>query len=198
MKTAKRHARRPGRTDARPLRLIGGRWRGRKLPVPEVEGLRPTGDRVRETLFNWLAPFLPGARCLDLFAGTGALGLEALSRGAEHVRLLERDPAAIACLRENLQRLAAEGARLERAEALEWLRRAGPEPFDVVFIDPPFAADLWQQSIDRLAEGGWLAPDAAVYVESGPEIELTPPADWYLHRDKTSGKVRYRLYFVGR
>lgn len=180
-----------------PLRIIGGQWRGRKLSFPAIEGLRPTGDRVRETLFNWLAPFLPGARCLDLYAGSGALGLEALSRGADYSLMLEKDSVAAKQLRTNLAQLDCERGQVQTEDSLVWLSR-GPEgaPFDVVFIDPPFERQLWQASIDRLEQEGWLAPEAAVYVESGREMALTVPEHWRLHRDKTSGQVRYRLYFV--
>jgi len=181
-----------------PLRIIGGQWRGRKLTFPAVDGLRPTGDRIRETLFNWLAPFLPGAHCLDLFAGSGALGFEALSRGADEALLLERDPSAAAQLRENLKTLKTTAGEVIQADSIEWLNTAPATPFDVVFVDPPFQHNLWQVSIDRLAEGGWLTPDAAVYIESEPDIPIIVPEHWHLHRDKTSGQVRYRLYFVDR
>lgn len=183
---------------SQPLRIIGGQWRGRKLTFPAVDGLRPTGDRIRETLFNWLAPFLPGAHCLDLFAGSGALGFEALSRGADEALLLERDPSAAAQLRENLKTLKTTAGEVIQADSIEWLTTAPATPFDVVFVDPPFQQDLWQISIDRLAEGGWLTPDAAVYIESEPDTPIVVPEHWHLHRDKTSGQVRYRLYFVDR
>ena len=114
-----------GGERAQQLRVIAGRWRSRRLSFPELPGLRPTPDRVRETLFNWLAPVLPGARCLDLFAGSGALGIEALSRGAAEVVFVERHPVAIRALRENLARLNGAGARIEQAEALAWLRQPG-------------------------------------------------------------------------
>lgn len=180
-----------------PLRIIGGQWRGRKLSFPAIEGLRPTGDRVRETLFNWLAPILPGARCLDLYAGSGALGLEALSRGADFSVMLEKDSEAARQLRANLSLLNCDRGQVQTEDSLVWLSR-GPEgaPFDVVFVDPPFERRLWQASINRLEQEGWLAQDAAVYLESDREMEPTVPEHWRLHRDKTSGKVRYRLYFV--
>src|SRR5512134_933490 len=119
------------------LRIIGGRWRSRRLRFPPLPGLRPTPDRVRETLFNWLTPVIAGARCLDLFAGSGALGIEALSRGAAAVTFVERHPQAVRGLRANLAQLRAEGARVEQADALLWLRQA-PQPFTVVFLNPPF------------------------------------------------------------
>lgn len=204
MKAAKRPAKRSAKNSAnksqstQPLRIIGGQWRGRKLAFPAIEGLRPTGDRIRETLFNWLAPLLPGAHCLDLFAGSGALGLEALSRGAEEAVMVEKDPAAATQLRANLQQLGSDKGRIVNEDSLGWLKREPPaQPFDVVFIDPPFDLDLWQESIERLNQPGWLAPKAAIYLESGPALEPTLPDYWQLHRDKTSGQVRYRLYFLG-
>ncbi len=198
MKAAKRSVKKPAPSDTRPLRIIGGQWRGRKLSFPAVEGLRPTGDRIRETLFNWLAPYLPGARCLDLFAGSGALGLEALSRGAAEALLLERDPGAARGLKQNLAMLGSTEGQVIEGDSLKWLGSGAASAFDVVFIDPPFQQRLWQASIDRLEEGGCLANDAAVYIESEPDTPLEVPAHWHLHRDKTSGQVRYRLYFLER
>lgn len=197
-KATKRSVNKPAKSqpDTQPLRIIGGQWRGRKLAFPAVDGLRPTGDRIRETLFNWLAPFLPGAHCLDLYAGSGALGFEALSRGADEALMLERDPSAATQLRENLKTLGSAAGEVIQADSLEWLNKTPPTPFDVVFVDPPFQQRLWQESIDELAEGGWLTPDAAVYIESEPETPIAVPQHWHLHRDKTSGQVRYRLYFV--
>ncbi|MDQ2076672.1 16S rRNA (guanine(966)-N(2))-methyltransferase RsmD [Marinimicrobium sp. ABcell2] len=181
----------------KPLRIIGGRWRGRKLNFPAIEGLRPTGDRIRETLFNWLAPHLPGARCLDLFAGSGALGLEALSRGAGEVVLLEKSAPACEQLRSNLALLQAEGATLINEDSLQWLSRADPGPgFDVVFLDPPFEHNFWQASIEALHARGWLAPGAAIYVESGQDTPYEVPESWTLHRDKSAGQVCYRLYWL--
>lgn len=182
----------------KPLRIIGGQWRGRKLNFPATGGLRPTGDRIRETLFNWLAPHLPGARALDLFAGSGALGLEALSRGADEVVLLERQAQAWEQLRSNLALLGAENtAHLHHVDALRWLNQTNPGAgFDVVFIDPPFELDLWQRTIDAIQVNGWLAPGAAIYVEAGTETHFRVPDTWTLHRDKSAGQVRYRLYWL--
>lgn len=186
----------PLKADNR-LRIIGGRWRGRKLSFPDVAGLRPTGDRIRETLFNWLAPELPGARCLDIFAGSGALGIEALSRGAAVVTLLERDRAAAASLRSNLALLASEAGKVVEADALAWLQRGNSdEPFDIVFIDPPFAGGMWTGVLEALQQGGWLAEQASVYIESPADYSLVLPASWTLHRDKRAGSVAYRLYYL--
>jgi 16S rRNA (guanine966-N2)-methyltransferase len=183
-----RHATYPGE-----IRIIGGRWRSRKLPVLVSEGLRPTPDRVRETLFNWLAPTLPGARCLDLFAGSGALCLEALSRGAAEVVMVEKTPAVAARLRENLERLKAESARVENTDATVFLARA-VEPFDIIFLDPPFASDLIAQCARLIAERGWVVPGGLVYVEAPSSMEPLPlPADWQLIRSKKAGQVGYHL-----
>ncbi len=179
------------------LRIIGGQWRGRKLSFPALDGLRPTGDRIRETLFNWLAPRLPGARCLDLFAGSGALGLEALSRGASTTVMLEKDRQAAQQLRDNLKLLGSEQARIVTEDSLKWLERGNTDPaFDVVFVDPPFQHNLWQATIDALEQNAWLTPDAAIYIESGRDTPYQTPTHWQLHRDKSAGQVTYRLYLL--
>lgn len=177
------------------VRIIGGRWRGTRLPIADVPGLRPSSDRVRETLFNWLAPVLPGARVLDLFAGTGALGLEALSRGAHGAVLVEADPRAAQALAAALARLQAGAqARLVQADALRWLESAAaPEaPFDVAFVDPPFAAGLWPAVLQRLPAR--LAADAWLYLESPADQAPELPAGWALHREGRTREVRYALY----
>ena len=178
------------------IRIIGGRWARRQLPVAAVPGLRPTGDRMRETLFNWLQFELPGARVLDAFAGTGALGLEALSRGAAEAVFVERHPKAARQLQANLRMLQADGARVVQEDALRFLDGA-PESFDGVFVDPPFDAQLQQAVVERLAQG-WVKPGGWVYVEQ-PKKQPLPqvPVHWQLHRDKVAGEVRYLLYQVG-
>lgn len=178
----------PGR-----VRIIAGTWRSRMLPVPNLPGLRPTADRVRETLFNWLGPMLRGARCLDLFAGTGALGFEALSRGAARCVFVEDAAPALAGLRDSVQRLgAAERAEIHAGDARRYLE--GPaELFDVVFLDPPFATQLIPEILHVLA-ARWLAPDARVYLESpreGPEIPL--PEGWRMMRASQTRQVRFGL-----
>ncbi len=145
------------------LRIIGGLWRGRKLSFPDVDGLRPTGDRIRETLFNWLAPDMQGAHCLDLFSGSGALGLEALSRGADSSLLLEKHPTAARQLKDNLQLLKADNGRVEQVDSLQWLNSAQvSHRFDIVFIDPPFALDLWDEVVAVLESRNWLADEAVI------------------------------------
>ncbi len=178
------------------LRIIGGRYRGRKLPVPAQPGLRPTADRVRETLFNWLQPVIEGARCLDLFAGSGALGFEAASRGAAEVVMIERAEPVVRVLEANARNLGAGQVDVRRADALRWLSGTG-EPFDVVFLDPPFDEGLLGKSCSLLSFNGWLAPRAQVYLEARSSEELPPlPASWGLVRDKRAGQVRYALAAV--
>ena len=177
----------PGR-----LRIVGGSLRGSRLDVPDTPGLRPTSDRVRETLFNWLVPMIAGARCLDLFAGTGALGLEALSRGAARVDFVEADARLADNLRTNLTRLK-QTATVHCADALQFVAIAAAS-YDLVFLDPPFAADLWTQAAQALETHARLAPRAWIYVESpAGEIPLMP-VGWAVHREGRAGAVRYALY----
>jgi 16S rRNA (guanine966-N2)-methyltransferase len=180
----------PGR-----IRIIGGRLRGSRLEVPAVAGLRPTPDRLRETLFNWLAPWIDGARCLDLFAGTGALGIEAWSRQASAVTFVERDAALAGTLRANLQRLKVD-ADVALGDASDWLGGIA-RSFDIVFLDPPFDADLWHAAASRLDQGGWLAPNALIYVESPRELAPALPPTWTLWRESLVGGVRGAVYRRG-
>lgn len=181
--------------DANRVRIIGGRWRGRKLAFPDGEGLRPTGDRIRETLFNWLAPLLPGANCVDLFAGSGALGFEALSRGAARCVMVERNPAAARCLQDARQTLGADGAEIVVTDVRDWLLRT-TEIFDLVFVDPPFADKKLSPEVlvKQLHAQGLLANDALVYVEQPVEETLALPSGFSLHRSQQAGKVRYSLW----
>lgn len=184
----------PNHAGSGQIRIIGGQWRGRKLPVPDSPGLRPTTDRVRETLFNWLAPHMVDARCLDCFAGSGALGLEALSRYAASTTLLEMDRDVSRQLQQNLATLKAANARVVNTNSLTFLAQPGT-PHDVVFIDPPFRKGLLEETLHLLESNGWLADDALIYVESEVENGLPPvPANWDLHREKVAGQVAYRLY----
>jgi 16S rRNA (guanine966-N2)-methyltransferase len=178
------------------IRIIGGQWRGRRIAVADSPGLRPTGDRARETLFNWLNPRIHGARCLDLFAGSGALGLEAASRGAGQVVLIENQPDLVRALREIASAWPG-GERLTvvQANAIDWLSNASG-PFDIVFIDPPFDARLQGRVLERLIETGLLAADARVYVESGiDEHDVAAPslAGYEELRHKRQGEVTLRL-----
>ncbi|WP_246772055.1 16S rRNA (guanine(966)-N(2))-methyltransferase, partial [Salmonella enterica] len=166
----------------------------RKLPVPDSPGLRPTTDRVRETLFNWLAPVMVDAHCLDCFAGSGALGLEALSRYAAQATLLEMDRAVSQQLQKNLATLKANNARVVNTNTLAFLSQPGT-PHHVVFVDPPFRKGLLEETLQLLETQGWLADDALIYVESEVENGLPPvPANWALYREKVAGQVAYRLY----
>lgn len=186
-------SRQPAGVPVGKVRLIGGRWRGTRLAVPDAPGLRPTSDRVRETLFNWLLPMLPGARVLDLFAGSGALGLEALSRGAASAVLVERDPALAKALRDTTARLqGGESATVVQADAMAWLASQPGAAFDLAFVDPPFAANLWNEVLPRLLPR--LAGAAWLYVESPQETAPVLPADWELHREGRTREVRYALY----
>lgn len=176
------------------IRIIGGQWRGRKLLVPDSPGLRPTTDRVRETLFNWLAPSMVDARCLDCFAGSGALGLEALSRYAASATLLEMERHVAQQLQKNLATLKAEHGKVVNTNTLTYLNQSGT-PHDVVFIDPPFRKGLLEETLNLLETNGWLADSALIYVESEVENGMPPvPANWDLHREKIAGQVAYRLY----
>ncbi|AFJ97781.1 16S rRNA (guanine(966)-N(2))-methyltransferase [Cronobacter sakazakii] len=184
----------PTSSGSGQIRIIGGQWRGRKLPVPDSPGLRPTTDRVRETLFNWLAPYLVDARCLDCFAGSGALGLEALSRYAADATLLEMERGVAQQLQKNLATLKSSAAKVVNTNTLNFLNQNG-EPHDIVFVDPPFRKGLLEETLNLLETRGWLAPQALIYVESEVENGLPPvPASWQLHREKVAGQVAYRLY----
>lgn len=186
-------AKKPPQAAAGQIRIIGGQWRGRKLPVPNSPGLRPTTDRVRETLFNWLAPVIQGARCLDCFAGSGALGLEALSRYAGSVTLLEFERPVAQQLEKNLALLQGNG-KVVNTNTLSWLANSA-QPFDVVFLDPPFRKGLLAETVTLLEQQGWLADEAWIYVEAEAESAAADvPANWQLHREKVAGQVAYRLY----
>lgn len=177
------------------LRIIGGDWRSRIVEFADTPDVRPTPDRVRETLFNWLQPVIAGAHCLDVFAGSGVLGFEALSRGAASVVALELDPKAATAIRLNAKTLQTAKLKLEQRSGLEWLgSNVQQQRFDVVFLDPPFAANLFADCCRLLAEQQWLAPRALVYLESGASLEtLTLPEGWKLIRHKRAGAVHYGL-----
>jgi 16S rRNA (guanine966-N2)-methyltransferase len=199
--TRSEKSKRPGDTkhargaQARQLRIIGGTWRGRRFRFPASSQIRPTPDRVRETLFNWLGSRVSGARCLDLFAGSGALGLEALSRGAAEVTFVERDSAAASELALRLTEWGASGARVERGDALQFLRGPAPaQPYDIVFLDPPFAEGLLESTAELLEIRHWLAAAAYIYVECAARDGMPPlPGPWTLVRAKQAGEVGYHL-----
>ncbi|UXH77481.1 16S rRNA (guanine(966)-N(2))-methyltransferase RsmD [Roseateles amylovorans] len=188
---------RPREAGPGEVRIVGGQWKRSKLPVPYSPGLRPTPDRVRETLFNWLGQDLSGWRVLDAFAGSGALGFEAASRGAAQITLLERDGALAAALRANLKRLDKDGTvsmRIENADALGWMKRAAPGSFDLIFLDPPFALDLFAASLRAAAP--LIGEQGVIYLESPASpapIELPPDLGLSLWREGRAGAVHYRL-----
>lgn len=191
----------PGRPKQGPVRvssphevrIIGGLWKRSKLPVPDAPGLRPTPDRVRETLFNWLGPHLDGWRCLDAYAGTGALGFEAASRGAAEVTLVERDGRLAQALRATQQRLHAEAVKVEAGDALAWMARCAPDRFELVFIDPPFDADVFVPALQAAARV--VVPDGFIYLEADraftDEALLGPGLR--LHRHGKAGAVHFHL-----
>lgn len=171
------------------VRLIGGAWKRSKLPVADAPGLRPTPDRVRETLFNWLGQDLSGWRCLDAFAGAGALGFEAGSRGAAQVVLLERDPAQARRLNESKLRLKAQQLRVESTDAMAWMARCAPDCFELVFLDPPFDLPLLEPAVDLAAR--LVVPQGFVYAES--RAPLTAPPGLSLYRQGRAGAVHFHL-----
>jgi 16S rRNA (guanine966-N2)-methyltransferase len=201
--------------SARVLRIIGGTWRGRRLRFPPQAEIRPTPDRVRETLFNWLGARVPGARCLDLFAGSGALGLEALSRGAAQVTFVERDATTVRELRARLAEWGASGAQVEQGDALRFLERApqpiatsqagaapqghgAPQGYDIVFLDPPFTSTTLAQVCQLLEERHWLSANALIYVETDARSGLPAlPQTWEVTKAKQAGAVGYHLLTRG-
>ncbi|NNC78037.1 MAG: 16S rRNA (guanine(966)-N(2))-methyltransferase RsmD [Woeseiaceae bacterium] len=191
-KTPSKVASAPGR-----LRIVAGNWRSRRLEVADVPGLRPTSERIRETLFNWLSPQITGKRCLDLYAGTGALGLEALSRGAKSVDFVEADARAAATLGANIESLAAVGATVHKVDAIAFLSSVPAKFFDVVFLDPPFANDNIGELCRLLVDNKCLAAHARVYIEQDKNRdEPVLPAGWGIARQKTAGNVRYALLTI--
>ncbi|AYC31109.1 16S rRNA (guanine(966)-N(2))-methyltransferase RsmD [Pseudomonas cavernae] len=177
------------------LRIIGGAWRSRKFSFPMAHGLRPTPNRVRETLFNWLAPYVAGAKVLDLFAGSGALYLEALSRGAGSALAVDTHMAAIASLRQTLATLKCDNGQLLHGDGLRHLESQPATPFDLVFLDPPFGHDLLESACTLLEAKGWLAADAWIYTESeAAPSSLALPSNWRLHREQKAGQVYYALW----
>lgn len=182
-----------GSSRAGQLRIIGGRWRGRRLPITDADGLRPTTDRTRETLFNWLAPQLADRRCLDLFAGTGALGIEALSRGAAHCDFVERNGDAAQRLRDALSTLDARPlGQVFETDALTFME-SGAGPWDLVFVDPPFHSDLLERTLASLDRAP-LAEDALIYLECAATTPAPDLPGWQCLREKTAGDVRYGLW----
>lgn len=186
------------RQTPQSFRIISGNWRGRRLGFPALGDIRPSPDRVRETLFNWLAPTIPCSRCLDLFAGSGALGLEALSRGATACLFVDRNRQALVAIASHLQTLDSQAGQVQQHDALGLLANPPAEkPFDVVFLDPPFAAGLAPQTMALLTQNNWLAPGARVYLElpakDGSDALAHLPPGWRVDRQQSAGAVRYHL-----
>ncbi len=188
-----------GSSNKGQLRIIGGMWRGRKLLFEGTDGLRPTPDRVRETLFNWLSADIDGARCLDLFAGSGALVLEALSRGASHCDFVEMQRASIHCIQSHLRALNCDQGVTHCADSGLWLQSFDPQkPYDVAFLDPPFGQSLLPPTCSTLEEKQLLAPTARIYLETSiREDSPSVPAHWEQLREKKAGEVRYQLFVRG-
>ena len=176
------------------LRIIGGNWRSRCINFVDAPGLRPTPARVRETVFNWLRNDLIGSRCLDLYAGSGALSFEAASREAKSVVQVENNPQACRALKENAIALASEQIKIVQSDVFRYLA-GDAEPFDIVFIDPPFAQDFAVQTCQWLEDKGWLSPHAKIYVETESTLKLVGmPPNWRLLKSKMAGEVGYHLF----
>lgn len=178
------------------LRIIGGCWRGRKLPIVHADGLRPTSDRIRETLFNWLAPTITNSVCLDLFAGSGALSFECLSRGALQAIMIEKNPLVARQLRQNSEQLQTDDGLIVQQDAITWLHNQQhiQHTIDIAFIDPPFNYNLWESVTEQLHYSQLLAPNALIYIESPKVSILKVPIQWHLCKQKKAGDVVYRLY----
>jgi len=188
-----------GKGRSGQVRIIGGQWRSRKLPVSDVEGLRPTTDRIKETVFNWLAPYLEGAHCLDLFAGSGGLSFEALSRYADSALLIEKDRGAAKQLQQNLATLRCDNAVVKNQDSLSLLTKPASQKFDVVFIDPPFRKNLLEQSCQLLAQNDWLSENAVIYIEVESELSSPKlPSHWRCIKDKQAGQVSFSLWQRGK
>ena len=186
--------------QGRTVRIISGAKRGSKIQFPDLPGLRPSGDRIRETLFAWLQFSLPGCACLDMFSGSGALGFEAASRGADRVVMIEKHRKASDALQENAVRLKLDAVEILTADALShslYTTSLAASQFNLVFIDPPFAEHLHSRAVDCLLQKKLLLPDAWVYLEVGKRSgQVEVPADWQLYREKVAGEVRMQLFHV--
>ena len=189
-KSSSPHAKKVGQ-----FRVIGGNWKGRKLRFIEVEGLRPSLDRIRETLFNWLQNDIHGTNCLDLFAGSGAIGIEALSRGAGNVQFVELNRKAFHQLEENLGLVNADNAYVMHGDAFDFLQN-NSQSFDIIFLDPPFHKGIAQKSVERLAAADWLKPGTMIYIEVERGLELNVPENWTELKDKKAGQLQYKLFEV--
>ena len=185
----------PKSKGAGQLRIIAGEWRGRKLPVADLPGLRPTSDRVRETVFNWLSMYVPGAHVLDCFSGTGALSLEALSRGAASAVMLEKAGPAAQTLKVNLATLKSDKGQVFNTDSLQWLSQKASQSFDLIFLDPPFRMDMLQATCELLETNGYLNENSLIYIEAEKELSPLPvPANWQPLKSKTAGQLSFTLW----
>jgi len=176
-------------------RIIGGNWRGRKIAFDDAEGLRPTTDRIRETVFNWLQPYIHQSHCLDAFAGSGVLGFEALSRGALDLVFIEKNKQTVARLKENIAALKADGVHVFQQDTLHWLSSVKTEKkFNLVFLDPPFHGELLAKAAALLSGSGCLAKDAIIYVEHNIDEDIKLPENWSCLKQKKAGQVAYKLF----
>ena len=176
-------------------RIIGGKWRGRKITFDDAAGLRPTTDRIRETVFNWLQPYVYQSHCLDCFAGSGALGFEALSRGADKVVFIESNRSTVKNLKQNCNQLDAAAVTIFYEDTLSWLQSVRQDQhFDLVFLDPPFHSDLLEKCSVLLSNSGILAEDAIIYVEHAIDADVSLPDNWLCLKQKTAGQVSYKLF----
>lgn len=178
------------------LRIIGGQWGGRKVSFPDLPGLRPTSDRIRETLFNWLQSDIIGSRCLDLFSGSGALGFESVSRGAGEVVFVDNTQAAISKIKQNLVMLKDDKGQATRGDALAYIARDDVAPFDIVFLDPPFTSGLLEKSIKALQNSACLKTGTLIYIESEKRLDIAVPENWKNLKEKRAGQVKYALFEV--
>ncbi|MGI9287654.1 MAG: 16S rRNA (guanine(966)-N(2))-methyltransferase RsmD [Pseudomonadales bacterium] len=187
----------PHKQDIGKLRIIGGEWRGRKLEFANLPGLRPTPDRIRETLFNWLAPRINGARCLDLYCGSGALGFECLSRGAAEVTMVDAASAVQQSISRNNVLLACDNAKFVRADVLDWLNQTKfNTSYDIVFVDPPYELPLLEPTLAALRHSDAISQVSWIYTEAPRKFAVPAPPEWDLHRDKQAGNNRYCLFSV--
>lgn len=180
------------------LRIIGGKWRSRRVSFVPLKGLRPTTDATRETLFNWLAPAISGASCLDLFAGSGALGFEALSRGAKHVVMVDSSVHVIAVLKKTAQLLNTKDVDFYSAKIPQNLSKIPPKPFGIIFLDPPFYLGLIKLTCEKLADSVYLARNTLIYIEAEKELDIKKviPGSWQILRQKVAGQVGSYLLSV--
>jgi 16S rRNA (guanine966-N2)-methyltransferase len=185
----------PRKTDSGSVRIIAGEWRSRRLPVIDIPGLRPSGDRSREILFNWLQAYIPGARCADLFAGTGALGLEAASRGASAVTLVESNKRVTTHLQVSIEMLEAAHVSLYHGDALTWLKSQAQQSLDIIFVDPPFADGIHEEVLKLIGQSGCLAEGGFVYLETAAsQVLKSRPEGWSLWREKEIGDVHLQVF----